>query len=144
MPDKPAPCQWISHLKIISQFFWPEGLCSCPLLLWPWKRSHAWHLWSPHQSLNLPCRGLRKRLEKALERERGVAGDLQAIWFSVYLGKGMQILIRLFGSAADVKVACKYPFPLPLAAVHISHTKAILFTETAVGLECSSSERRGW
>jgi len=40
----------------------------------------------------------------------------------LYLGKGIQILIRLLGSVADVKVACKYPFSLPLASgVHIPH-----------------------
>lgn len=70
----------------------------------------------------LVCRGLRKRIEKTLDRERLLSGDLQAIWFSVYLGKGMQILIRLLGSVADVKVACKYPFSLPLASsIHLPH-----------------------
>lgn len=70
----------------------------------------------------LPCRGLRKKLEKALDRGRAVSGDLQAICFPVYLEKGMQILIRLLGSAADVKVACKYPFSLPLASgIHPPH-----------------------
>lgn len=57
MLAKLAPGQqalhWISHLEIISQLFHPKGLSSCPFLLWPWKRSHRWHLWSLQQSLNL-------------------------------------------------------------------------------------------
>lgn len=83
------------------------------------KKSHRWHLWSLQQSLNLTLRRP-KRIEKALDRERRVSGDLQAIWFSVYPGKGMQMLIRLLGWGADVKVA----FLSPSLAVPTFCTKA--------------------
>lgn len=70
---------------------------------------------APVVSLTAPeCHPAEAR--KALDSETGASGDLQAIWFSVYLGKWMQILIWLLGSVADVEVACKYPFSLPLAS----------------------------
>lgn len=71
------------------------------------------HFFSSHQSLNVTLQRPKKRLERAVDRGRRISGDLQTIWFSVYLGKGMQILIRLLGSAADVRVACKYAFSPP-------------------------------